>query len=143
MIVQNVKTGKRRDVEPVDAAEYIATGGWIDPNTKTSPTPEGPEVTMVTLKHKVLDITIDVPQEKAEALLVADEYELATEDSGVTGEEGPDMVLVAAIKGMPSSDEQPDSWTESGKPQVDALSEFVGRKVSAAERDKAWKHIDA
>ncbi|WP_087022416.1 HI1506-related protein [Thaumasiovibrio subtropicus] len=33
----------------------------------------------------------------------------------------------------------PNHFTNSGKPQTDILSQLVGRRVSAAERDQAWE----
>lgn len=35
-------------------------------------------------------------------------------------------------------DNNPDHWTESGKPEVKALKAKTGEKVSAADRDEAW-----
>lgn len=36
-----------------------------------------------------------------------------------------------------------EHFTTSGKPQVDALSELMGVKVSATERDEAWALVQA
>ena len=44
--------------------------------------------------------------------------------------------LVVAIGELPSGE---DHWTAGGKPEVSALSEAVGEKVTAAQRDAAFQ----
>lgn len=34
---------------------------------------------------------------------------------------------------------RPGEWTKSGKPRVDAIERLLGRDISAAQRDRAWK----
>ena len=36
-----------------------------------------------------------------------------------------------------------DDYTESGKPEVNALKQLVDGDVTAAERDEAWEHYQA
>lgn len=47
------------------------------------------------------------------------------------------LELVGAIEKLDTENE--DHFTESGIPEVAALKELVGGKVTAAERDAAWK----
>lgn len=47
--------------------------------------------------------------------------------------------LVRAIRALDPDD--PAHWTKSGKPDATALTERLGRQVSAAERDEAWAEV--
>ncbi|MGF1775898.1 HI1506-related protein [Vibrio nomapromontoriensis] len=53
----------------------------------------------------------------------------------------PLAALIEAIKQLDPSNNQ--HFTSSGKPQVDALAERVGQKVSASERDAAWEAMQS
>lgn len=57
------------------------------------------------------------------------------------GEEPPAKpeTLVDAIKLLDPSNAE--HFTGSGKPQVEALSELLGKKVTATERDEAWQFV--
>ncbi|PTP90089.1 MULTISPECIES: HI1506-related protein [Vibrio] len=67
--------------------------------------------------------------------------------AGASAKEGNELLtttvnnLIDAIQLLdPSNTEH---FTTSGKPQVDALSELMGVKVSATERDQAWGLVQA
>lgn len=36
-----------------------------------------------------------------------------------------------------------DHWTTTGKPQTDALSDIIGRRIKSKERDEAWRKMNA
>lgn len=38
---------------------------------------------------------------------------------------------------------EPDAWTDANLPKADRLSELLGTKVSAADRDKWWSDYQA
>lgn len=63
------------------------------------------------------------------------------DSSGVVGKgdvSKPDTV-VAAIKLL--DPENKDLFTQGGKPTTEALSELMGRAVTATERDSAWEAV--
>lgn len=139
--VINIKTNEVARVDPVDAAEYVATGGWKykgRDGKKPVATDSGATVTLI---HVNSATEVPVNPNKVETLLASGDFKLpGTEDEPSDGELKINM-LVAAIKSLPV--EQEDLWTSDGKPQTDALRDRIGDKVSAAERDQAWALVDA
>ena len=52
--------------------------------------------------------------------------------------------LVKYLQAIDSLDpDNKDDYTESGKPEVNALKQLVDGDVSASERDEAWEHYQA
>ncbi len=49
--------------------------------------------------------------------------------------------VIAAIRRLDPNN--PEHYTKSGKPQTDALSESLGREVSAKLRDKAFAQVES
>lgn len=66
-------------------------------------------------------------------LVVSKVLEVVVESSdGLTCEP-----LQAAIKRLDPN--QPDHWTRDNKPRIEALSQIMGRVVTAKERDRVWR----
>lgn len=57
-------------------------------------------------------------------------WRIAGAESSVTFDD-----LIQAINAL---EDEPDAWTAAGLPSTDRLSELMGRKITASERDGAW-----
>lgn len=141
--VVNVKTGKSVMVEPVDAREYVATGGWKYRHGNDLKAVAGP--IKVTLIHKKLRVKVDVDPGQVLALIETGEYVRDGEESQIEqaelGTDTDQTILVAAIKSLPPEKDMPDAWTKGGKPSTDYLGKLLNRPVSGAERDHAWETV--
>lgn len=67
-------------------------------------------------------------------------YKASNRQSGNDDQPRLQDVVTAISKLSPDNE---NHWTASGKPQTGALSEIVGKAVSASMRDKAWAKVQA
>ncbi|MEE2025032.1 HI1506-related protein [Alkalimonas mucilaginosa] len=82
----------------------------------------------------------------------ADSISLQDEANKGSGTQGPvgDGTLSAAVTGLTLEQafaqlqpDNPDHFTQSNQPQLSALEQLTGRRVTAAERNEAWAAYQA
>lgn len=83
--------------------------------------------------------TVDMDKDQAEALLAAGVL-APVAGPGAAGDDLSVDDVIAAIQQLDPNN--PEHYTKSGKPQTDALSELLGREVTARLRDKAFAQVE-
>lgn len=82
---------------------------------------------------------IMLPEEQAAILLASGSIAPAVVLTGEVDEQVDAGKISDIVEAIGQLDEEDDSlWTGDGRPQLNALSEALGRKVSGKERNMAW-----
>lgn len=129
-VVQDARAGTpdeiRYEKDSVHVLPYQSAQHWIKRDkAKEEDTPENPPPPPPPPPPR--SVKGDVPKPPPpEVLLPSEDQEPDDSD---------EMTVAEAIDEL--DPDNPDHWTASGKPAVDALSAIMGRTVTAAERDAA------